>query len=96
MDDYKHSPEGISPTITSLKTVIDDYKDKIVELSNLVNTIEASSAWKDVSVKTAFISTANSYINLYKSLSSCMENYVSYLTSKSEAASALENAYAKG
>lgn len=95
-DSYKHVPEGVSVTISSLKEIIDDYKDKIIELTNLVNEIAGSSSWKDAQVKTSFISTAESYIRMYQNVLSNMEKYVNYLTKKSESANALEDAYARG
>ena len=95
-DSYKHVPEGVSVTISSLKEIIYDYKDKIGELTNLVNEIASSSSWKDAQVKTSFISTAESYIRMYQNVLSNMEKYVNYLTKKSESANALEDAYARG
>ena len=92
-DNYKHIPEGVSSVINNLKTILDDYKDRIVELETLVNEINGSTDWKDISVKTSFINTCVSYITIYKNLSVVMENYISYLTGKSDTATALERAY---
>lgn len=95
-DRYKHDADGVSNVISSLKILIDDYKDRIIELINLVESINGSSSWIDQEVKTSFISTCISYINLYKDLETSMENYVSYLVRKSESASAIEGAYTRG
>lgn len=92
-DNYKHIPEGVSSIITNLKTILEDYKDRIVELETLVNEINGSTDWKDASVKTSFINTCNSYITIYKNLATIMEKYISYLTGKSDTATALERAY---
>lgn len=94
-DRYKHEEEGVSSVINALKNTIDSYKDRIIELTNLVKQIEGSSSWKDLEVKTAFISTCNSYILVYKSSLTKMEKYVNYLSGKSNSAAALERAYSR-
>ena len=95
-DRYKHDAEGVSSVVSSLQNVIGDYKDRILELMNLVESINGSSSWIDQDVKSSFVNTCNSYINLYKDLSSSMENYVNYLIRKSDSASAIESAYSRG
>jgi hypothetical protein len=95
-DRYKHDAEGISSIISSLKILIDDYKDRILELMNLVENINGSSSWIDQDVKGSFVSTCVSYINLYRDLVNSMENYVNYLVRKSDSASAIESAYTRG
>lgn len=94
-DRYKHDAEGISSVISSLKTLIDDYKDRILELINLVDNINGSSSWIDQAVKSSFVNTCLSYISLYKDLVASMENYVNYLVRKSDGASAIESAYSR-
>lgn len=94
-DRYKHDAEGISSVVTSLQTLIGDYKDRILELMNLVDNINGSSSWIDKDVKSSFVNTCNSYINLYKDLVTSMENYVNYLIRKSDSASAIESAYSR-
>lgn len=95
-DRYKHDAEGISSVISSLKVLIDDYKDRILELMNLVENINGSSSWIDQDVKSSFVNTCISYINLYRDLVNSMENYVNYLVRKSDSASAIESAYTRG
>lgn len=92
-DTYLHRPEGVSASVSKMKSLISDYKDKIIEITNLVNTINGSTAWKDAVVKTEFITTCNAYIDVYKNLATSMENYVNYLSSKSSSGEALERAY---
>ncbi len=92
-DTYLHRPEGVSSSVTKMKSLISDYKDKIIEITNLVNTIDGSTAWRDAVVKTEFIMTCKSYIDVYKSLVASMENYVNYLSSKSSSGEELERAY---
>lgn len=92
-DTYLHRPEGVSSSVTKMKSLISDYKEKIVETINLVNTIDGSTSWKDAVVKTEFISTCRTYIDVYKGLVTSMENYVNYLSSKSSSGEELERAY---
>lgn len=92
-DTYIHRPEGVATSVSKMRTLISDYKDKIIELTSLVNTINGSTAWKDLVVKTEFIETCNSYIETYKNLASSMEKYVNYLSSKSSSGEELERAY---
>lgn len=95
-DSYKHEPDGVAATISGLKDIIDEYRNKIHELATLVNEIGSSSAWRDMQIKPAFINSANSYLECYKSVCASMEAYVNYLTNKSESASALEDAFSRG
>ncbi|MGN1371616.1 MAG: hypothetical protein ACI4XM_05025 [Candidatus Coprovivens sp.] len=92
-DKYVHRPDGVAAAVTKMRSLISDYKDKIVEITNLVNTIEGSTSWKDAIVKTEFIATCNSYILVYKNLATSMENYVNYLSSKSSSGEELERAF---
>ena len=95
-DRYKHDVEGVSSVISSLKNLIDEYKDRILELMNLVESINSSTSWIDQDVKGSFVATCVSYINLYRDLVTSMENYVNYLIRKSDSASAIESAYSRG
>jgi hypothetical protein len=95
-DSYKHNVEGISSIISSLQVLINDYKDSILELINLVDSINGSTSWIDQDVKGTFINTCNSYVSFYKDLVNSMENYVNYLIRKSDSASAIESAYSRG
>ena len=95
-DRYKHDAEGVSSVVSSLQTLIDDYKDRILELINLVDSINSSSSWIDQDVKSSFVNTCISYISLYKDLAGSMENYVNYLVRKSDSAMAIESAYSRG
>ncbi len=92
---FLHNSGDISQISNDLKTNITNYKDEIIELNNLVKRINESSAWKDEQVKTAFISTCNSYISAYKEFSLIMEKYVSYLNCKSNNFIAFESAYSR-
>lgn len=93
---FFHSPSSVSTIVSNLKINISDYKEKIIELDKLIGEIAVSPSWKDEEVKTSFINTCRSYINLYKNLSYAMENYVSYLSSKSSSFTNLENSFSGG
>ena len=95
-DSYTYYVEGISSVISSLQVLINDYKERILELINLVDSINGSTSWVDQDVKSSFINTCNSYIGLYKELVNSMENYVNYLIRKSDSAAAIESAYSRG
>ena len=92
-DTYLHRPEGVSTSVSKMRNLINDYKDKIREITTLVNTINGSTDWKDAIVKTEFITTCNDYISVYKNLAASMESYVNYLNSKSTSGEELERAY---
>lgn len=92
-DTYLHRPEGVSASVSKMRSLIGDYKDKIMEITSLVNSINGSTAWKDAVVKTEFITTCESYIEVYKNLVTSMEKYVNYLSSKSSSGEELERAY---
>ena len=95
-DSYKHIPDDVAVYISTLREYVGQYNEKIEELNGLVSRIDGTTDWKDLEVKTAFISTCNSYITLYRTLAATMERYVNYLSKKSEGAAALEQAYAGG
>ena len=92
-DTYLHRPEGVSASVSKMRSLIGDYKDKIMEITSLVNSINGSTSWKDAVVKTEFITTCESYIEVYKNLVTSMEKYVNYLSSKSSSGEELERAY---
>lgn len=93
VDAYKYDPEGVASVVTTLRGQINNYSDKINELNSLIQEIGASSSWKDLDVKGAFISTCESYVGIYNKLISAMIKYVNYLEGKAGSASALEQAF---
>ena len=95
-DSYMHDHEGVLTFVANLKKNASYYNDQIVQLTNLVEEIKASSAWKDIEVKTSFINTCESYIMIYKNLIQALDIYADYLRKKSENASNIESAYAGG
>ena len=93
VDAYKHNPAEINSIVSSLKTQLNNYNEKLAELKGLVTKIETSQSWVDVVLKTSFISACNSYIKIYDSLIVAMEAYIDYLQKKSEAGAAIETTY---
>lgn len=93
VDAYKYDPDGVASIVTTLRRQIIEYSNKINELNLLIQEISASSSWKDLDVKGAFISTCESYVAIYTKLISAMTKYVNYLEGKAGSASALEQAF---
>lgn len=96
VDNYRHDPEGVSTFIASLKEKTNAYSDVITKLNNLINSINESSSWLDVEIKTSFINTCNSYIKIYNNLILAMGIYIDYIKKKSETGAAIESTYAGG
>lgn len=90
-DVYKYNREGIIDVLVLLTNLNNNYRKKIEELTDLVNVIEFSSSWKDLNVKTIFISSCKSYIDVYNNLSNKMGQYIEYLKKKSDIANDIEN-----
>lgn len=95
-DIYRYDQDGVASVLISLKNINDRYKEQIVKLNNLIISIENSSAWKNLKVKTAFINTCNSYIKIYNDLSSKMDIHIEYLKTKANIANDIENKYITG
>jgi hypothetical protein len=93
MSTYLFDESSVSSTMSSMKSDIEVYRESVTELKKLITTIESSDAWVDNTVKTSFVSTANSYVEKYEEVIKWMEALVDYLSEKSSAATALENAY---
>lgn len=83
-DNFLHDESGISTIINDVKKELSNYKDNVKALETLIGSIEASSAWKDESVKTSYINTAKSYITSYNNFAAGLDNYISCLQKKSE------------
>ena len=94
-DKYKHIPSNVTTLIGNLKLYIKEYNEKITTLTNKITEIETSTAWIDADVKTAFISTCRSYINIYRKIEDTLKKYVSYLEQKTNDGSSLENTFTR-
>ena len=95
-DAYMHDHEGVLNFVSNLREKSSNYNDKIVELTNLIEEINQSPAWRDVDVKTSFVNTCNSYIMIYKNLIQALDVYANYLSKKSNAGADFESKYAGG
>lgn len=95
-DLYKHDPDGVMAVVTSLREKTNGYSNVVTRLNNLVSSINDSSAWIDVEIKTSFVNTCKSYIEIYNKLIAAMEVYATYLEKKSEVGAAIETAYSGG
>ena len=85
--------EGIYNSISNLKKLADKYSNQIELLNTLLKEITMSSDWEDLSVKTAFLNTLNSYMTVYNTLLAQMNYLVGRLSSKSDAFSNLESTF---
>lgn len=92
-DLYKHDHDGVLAVVSSLREKTNGYNDIITKLNNLISSINDSSSWVDVEVKTSFVNTCNSYITIYKKLIEAMGAYIDYLEKKSEAGASIETTY---
>ena len=85
--------EGIYNSISSLKKLADKYSNQIELLNTLLKEITMSSDWEDLSVKTAFLNTLNSYMTVYNTLLAQMNYLVGRLNTKSDVFSNLESTF---
>lgn len=94
-DMYKYDSVGVEQILSTLKQTRSDYEERIAELSNLALEISASSAWIDINVKSEFMNTYNSYLDIYKNICIMMESYEKYLEKKSSVAKQIEQKYSR-
>lgn len=95
-DLYKHDPDGVLVVVSSLREKASGYNDIITNLENFVNSINDSSSWIDVEVKTLFVNDCKNYISIYKDLIVTIGVYIDYLEKKSNAGVAIETTYSAG
>jgi hypothetical protein len=95
MGKYGFDPE-VSTAITQMETVATEYDSKIKELSALIKEITLSDDWKDLSVKSSFLSTLDGYMKVYESLLFQMRFQIKELKNKVGRMSDLESTFAQG
>lgn len=93
VDSFLHDKDGISAITNEMTNYLNEYKNHITALEQLINNMNSSTAWQDKIVKTTFIITSTSYIKAYKSLSNGIEAYINCLNKKSENLSEHESLY---
>lgn len=93
---YKRISEGVSSSVSSLRRLLQDYDNSIVDLNALIDSIELSTDWRDAKVKNSFIMSASSYIDSFNGLITMMERYINYLDEKNNCGDNLESAFSKG
>lgn len=94
-DEYKHDSVGVDKILATLKQTRTKYEDQITALNDLASEIAYSAKWKDIRVKTEFMNTYNSYLNIYKDVYTTMERYEKYLEKKSKVARQIEQNYTR-
>ena len=92
-DNVKYIPDDVSGVISDLRGYLDTYRNNIHLLNNLISSINYSNSWVDQTVKSAFVSTANSYIEGYRGTAQGIEIYIKFLISKSSDFDNLESRY---
>ena len=95
-DKFKFNQEAITSVYTNLVSKANEYQEVVNQLTNLVKEIDSSSSWTDADVKSAFISSINSYVNYFNSSHAKMVGYTEYLKQKTDATSQFEENYSKG
>lgn len=89
-----HDESGVSLVVSNAMNKINEYQEIISQLELLIERINQSDDWKDVDVKTAFISKCNSYINRYNSFVEVLKKYIAgYLSGKSNEIACIERAF---
>lgn len=83
VENFLHDSEGVNNAVLQMKEYLENYKNHVTSLENLINTMSGSGSWKDEEVKTSFIATAISYVSAYKSFSAGLEGYINSLNKKS-------------
>ncbi len=93
---YKHNPEGMLSSANRLTNLLEEYNDKLKEMQNLINTINASPSWKNVKIKAAFNNTCNSYMKINNNRAINLALSIMMLKEKAKCAEEHEAAYAQG
>ncbi len=89
-----HDENGVSSLSGEVANKIREYENIVVRIQQLVNTINSSSDWNDLDVKSAFITKCNEYIANYQGYIAALNNYVNgYLNSKSREIANIERAF---
>ncbi len=76
-----------------LRTLIQNYDAKIIELKNTYRDISSSDAWVDTNIKSNFLSTMNNYILSFENLRDEMEKQVDELSVNTNNVSDIESAF---
>ena len=93
MSAYYYNSDGLTSTIATLHSKIDEYSAILEKLSTLKGSIEASPEWVQNNVKPDFIAKCEQYILVYNIIVSKLEAYVSYLEAKNVSMENLETSY---
>ena len=92
-DEYKYDSAGISSSLSNLKSIMDEYNDKLDSLNNLKDQITSSTNWEDIEAKTAFLDTVCAYIAGFSNNVEAMSGFIDYVSEKNDNADAIEKAF---
>ena len=90
---FKYIQDGVETEIRDLQKAVEEYNNSLLELKQLIEEISTSTLWKDEEIKTAFIDSSLSYIEIYEELKNKINNRISYLKGKSSLLNKIDIAY---
>ena len=93
MSAYYYNSDGLSSTITSLHSKLDEYSNILEKISTLKDSIANSNEWVQSSVKPEFIAKCEQYILVYGVAIAKLEAYVNYIEAKNIEMENLESSY---
>lgn len=93
---YKHNPDEMLLSANRLTNLLEEYNEKLQEIQNLINSINASSEWKSIKIKSAFNKTCNNYMKINNNRSLKFAFNIMKLKEKARCADEHEKAYANG
>ena len=92
-NNYKMNSAELNSIVTSLNDISADYNENVTKLDNLIKEIDGSSAWTDATLKSSFVKSASSYVNLYKKIYVGLNAYTSYLKRKASNSDDIETTF---
>lgn len=90
---FRFNESDVLSVYDSLLSKVDEYKVEVQKLKNFFKEISDSSSWNDLTVKTSFCNSLESYLNKFDKNCDNFEIYVNYLKEKAEATAQLEREY---
>lgn len=95
-NNYKHIPEEMTSSATTLSSLIDEYNEKLKQMQQLNDTINSSPSWKNNNIKLAFNQTSNGYMKVHNNRALNLSFNVEKLKEKARVAAEFEQAYTRG
>ena len=93
-DEYEYNGGPFGTLVSNLRSDISDYEEQVKAIEDFIKGIETSESWVDMNVKSAFISTCDTYTTSFYALSKAMNVYLTYLQASGDGAETIESNYA--